>query len=164
MYGIATYNASKAFIKSYGVGVANAIKGTQLYFPAVMAQSALESGYGKNIPTGSNNFGGIKYAPGLPGVIGYVSADTTEWKNGKPYKTIQKFSKFKDVESGFKAHIQVLLADRYKNARLKATSPEQQILMIAQAGYTTGTAKEYLDAMKGIIEAMRDISKLGRIS
>jgi flagellum-specific peptidoglycan hydrolase FlgJ len=163
MYGIATYNASKKFISKYGVGVANAIKGTELFFPAVMAQSALESGYGKNIPEGSNNFGGIKYNASLPGVVGYVSADTTEYKNGKPYKTVQKFAKFKDVESGFRAHVNVLLGDRYQKARISAKTPEEQILMIAKAGYTTGNPVAYLNSMKGIIEAMRDISQLGRI-
>jgi flagellum-specific peptidoglycan hydrolase FlgJ len=164
MYGPATYLATRDFIKKYGIGVANSIKGTGLYFPAIMAQSALESGYGKSIPEGSNNFGGIKYNPSLDGVIGYVSADTTEYKNGKPYKTVQKFSKFKDIESGFKAHIQVLLLDRYKSARDVAKSPEEQILMIAKAGYTTTKPQSYLNSMKGIIEASRDITKLGRIS
>jgi flagellum-specific peptidoglycan hydrolase FlgJ len=164
MYGIATYNASKKFLKQYGLGVMEAIRGTGLFFPAVMAQSALESGYGKRIPEGSNNFAGIKYNPNLPGVVGYVLSDTTEYKpNGAAYKTVQKFSKFKDVESGFRAHIKVVLGDRYKDARLNATSPEQQILMIAKAGYTTGNPVEYLNSMKGIIEAMRDISQLGRI-
>ena len=76
MYGLGVYNASKDFIKKYGVGVADAIKGTNLFFPTVMAQSALESGYGKNIPEGSNNFGGIKYNSSLPGVVGYITQDT----------------------------------------------------------------------------------------
>jgi flagellum-specific peptidoglycan hydrolase FlgJ len=164
-YSLAVYSASKKFLKQYGLGVAEAIKGTGLYFPAVMAQSALESGYGKKIPEGSNNFGGIKYTPNLPGVVGYVNSDTTEYtKAGKAYKTVEKFAKFKDVESGFRAHIKVLLGDRYKNARLNAISPEQQILMIAKSGYTTGNPAKYLSSMKGIIEAMRDISQLGRIS
>lgn len=164
MYGPLTYTATKEFIKKYGIGVANSIKGTGLYFPAVIAQSALESGYGKSIPEGSNNFGGIKYNPSLAGVVGYVSADTTEVVKGKKVNIKQKFSKFKDVESGFKAHIEVLLADRYKTARDKAKSPEEQILMIAKAGYTTTNPQSYLNSMKGIIEAARDISKLGRIS
>ena len=164
MYGLGTYNASKKFIQEYGVGVAKAIAGTGLFFPAVMAQSALESGYGKSIPEGSNNFAGIKYNASLPGVVGYVTSGTTEYKNGVPYKTQQKFAKFKDVESGFKAHVNVLLGDRYAEARKDATSPEEQIKMIAQAGYTTETPQHYLSSMKGIIEAMRDISQLGRIS
>jgi flagellum-specific peptidoglycan hydrolase FlgJ len=164
MYGLATYNETKNFIKTYGVGIANAIKGTGLFFPAVVAQSAYESGYGKRIPTGSNNFGGIKYNASLPGVIGYVTADTTEYKNGKKVNTTAKFSKFKDVESGFRAHVQVLLLDRYKKARLTAKTPEDQILEIAKAGYTTTNPIKYLNNIKGIIEASRDISKIGRIS
>jgi flagellum-specific peptidoglycan hydrolase FlgJ len=164
MYGLATYNATKNFIKTYGVGIANAIKGTGLFFPAVVAQSSYESGYGKRIPTGSNNFGGIKYNASLPGVIGYVTADTTEYKNGKKVNTTAKFSKFKDVESGFRAHVQVLLLDRYKKARLTAKTPEDQILEIAKAGYTTTNPIKYLNSMKGIIEASRDIAKIGRIS
>jgi hypothetical protein len=32
MYGIATYNAQKKFIKQYGKGIANAIKGTGIFF------------------------------------------------------------------------------------------------------------------------------------
>lgn len=164
MYGLATYNATKKFIKTYGVGIANAIKGTSLFFPSVVAQSSLESGYGKFIPTNSNNFGGIKYNPSLQGVIGYVTEDTTEYKNGKKVKTTAKFAKFKDVESGYKAHVQVLLLDRYKTARLTAKTPEDQILMIAKAGYTTTNPIKYLNSMKGIIEASRDIAQIGRIS
>jgi flagellum-specific peptidoglycan hydrolase FlgJ len=164
MYGLGVYNASKDFIKKYGVGVADAIKGTNLFFPTVMAQSALESGYGKNIPEGSNNFGGIKYNSSLPGVVGYITQDTSEYKNGKKIYTKAQFAKFKDVQSGFKAHINVLLLDRYNNARFTAKTPEEQILMIAKAGYTTTNPITYLNSMKSIIEAMRDISQLGRIS
>ena len=165
MYGLGTYTASKDFVKKYGAGVTEAIRGTKLFLPAVLAQSALESGYGKRIPKDSNNFAGIKYNPNLPGVIGFVMGDTTErTKDGKPYRTVGKFAKFKDVESGFRAHIKVLLLDRYKDAREKAKSPEEQILMIAKAGYA-GNQKpsEYLGAMKGIISAMRDLTQLGRI-
>ena len=75
------------FLFKYGSGIANAIKGTNLFFPAIVAQSIAESGYGRSIPTGSNNFGGIKYAPNLPGVVGYVLADTSEYVKGKKVKT-----------------------------------------------------------------------------
>lgn len=119
MYTLAVKNATKDFIKTYGPGIVNAIKGTGLFFPAVIGQSALESGYGKSIPRGSNNFGGIKYNPNLPGVVGYVDSLTREGKKGQVVK-VQRFAKFADVESGFKAHIRVLLSDRYKNAREKA--------------------------------------------
>jgi flagellum-specific peptidoglycan hydrolase FlgJ len=163
MYSPFLYSRVKTFVDLYGKGIKNAILGTGLYFPAVTAQSILESGYGDKIPPNSNNFAGIKYNPNLEGVTGYVLGDTLEIVNGKKVKVLGKFSKFKDVESGFKAHIQVLLLDRYKDARLLAKSPEEQIRMIAEAGYTTTPPQTYLNSMKGIIEATRDYSRLGRI-
>lgn len=163
MYGLGTYNATKGFIKEYGAGIARAIKGTGIFFPVAIGQKAYESGYGKRIPKDSNNFGGIKYNPNLPGVVGYVEEDTTEYKNGKAYRTTQKFSKFKDVESGIRAYVEVLSADRYKKAMTLAKSPEEQILMIAQAGYTTAPAKFYANSLMPLIQAARDISQLGRI-
>jgi hypothetical protein len=153
------------FLFKYGTGIANSIKGTNLFFPAIVAQSIAESGYGRSIPTNSNNFAGIKYAPNLPGVIGYVLADTTEVIKGKKIKVKDaKFSKFADVESGFKAHIQVLLDPRYKNARLNAKSPEEQILMIAESKYTTTPPLVYLALMKGNINRVRDKTGISKIS
>jgi len=163
MYGSGTYRRIKEFIDEYGVGIAKSISNTGLYFPMVVGQSAYESGYGDRIPTGSNNFGGIKYNPNLSGVIGYVVEDTTEVINGKRVRVQQKFAKFKDVEAGFRAHIQLLMADRYRNARLNAKSPEEQLLMVAKAGYTTTPPEQYTKAIKPLVEASRDYSKLGRI-
>jgi flagellum-specific peptidoglycan hydrolase FlgJ len=164
MYSPFLYNRVKEFVKKYGDGIVKSIKGTGLFFPAVIGQSALESGYGEKIPLGSNNFGGIKYNPKLSGVIGFVESDTTEYKNGVKVKVKQKFSKFIDVESGFKAHIQVLLGSRYENARLNAKTPQEQILMIAKSGYTTTPPDKYLASMNGIIEATSDLTKIGRIN
>jgi len=163
MYGIATYNATKKFIQEYGDGIAKAIRGTGIFFSVAVGQKAYESGYGKRIPVGSNNFGGIKYNPNLPGVVGFVLADTTEYVKGRKVNVKERFSKFKDVESGFRAYIQVLLLDRYKNARILAKTPEEQIFMIARAGYTTTPPAKYRDMLLPLIQAARDISKIGRI-
>ena len=160
MYGIATYNATKQFIKEYGVGIANAIKGTGIFFPVAIGQKAYESGYGKRIPKDSNNFGGIKYNPNLTGVVGYVLADTTEFVKGKKVYVKQKFSKFKDVESGIAAYVDVLKNPRYAKA-LQAKTPEEQIKLIGKAGYST--APKYGSMLVPLIEAARDISKLGKI-
>jgi flagellum-specific peptidoglycan hydrolase FlgJ len=164
MYSLAIKNKTKWFIDKYGVGIAKAIKGTNLFFPAVVAQKALESGWGKSkLTTLHNNWGGIKCAPKLNGAIGCVQMDTTEVKNGKKYNTKQSFTKFVDVESGIKAVTQVLMADRYANARNNAKTAKEQILMIAEAKYTTTPPKQYLAAMSGIIEAAQDYTGLGRI-
>lgn len=165
MYSLAVKNRTTTFLKNYGKGIANAVKGTGLFFPAIVAQKALESGWGESgLAKEANNFGGIKYAPSLSGVVGFVTKDTTEFVKGKRVKVKAKFSKFKDVESGIRATIQVLLGDRYKDARTKAKTPEEQILMIAKAGYTTTPPAKYLASMQGIIEATQDLTGLGKIN
>jgi len=163
MYSPFLYSRIVKFCDTYGLGVGNLIKGTGLFFPAVMGQSAYESGYGDKIPQGSNNFGGIKYNPSLQGVVGYVETDTVEYIKGKKVFIKQKFSKFKDVESGFRGHIQVLLGDRYKNARLLAKTPEEQLYMIVQAGYSTNTPANYVKALRPLVQAVTDYNKIGRI-
>jgi len=165
MYSLAVKNRTQQFVKNYGKGVALAIKGTGLFFPTVIAQKALESGWGESkLTKEANNFGGIKYNPNLSGVTGFVVRDTAEYIRGKRVIVKQKFSTFKDVESGIRATIQVLMSDRYKNARLNAKTPEEQVLMIARAGYTTTPAQKYLSSLQGIIEATQDLTGLGRIS
>ena len=163
MYSPFLYERIKKFVDSYGLGIGNLIKGTGLFFPAVVAQSAYESGYGERIPQGSNNFGGIKYNPKLEGVVGYVETDTAEYINGKRTIVKQRFAKFKDVESGFRGHIKVLLLDRYKNARLLAKTPEEQLFMIAKAGYSTKNPTAYAKAMRPLVQAVTDYKKIGRI-
>ena len=164
-YSLAVKNRTQQFVKDYGRGIALAIKGTNLFFPAIVAQKALESGWGQSSLTKeANNFGGIKYNPNLSGVTGFVTKDTTEFVRGRRVAVKARFSKFKDVESGIRATIQVLLLDRYKNARNLAKTPEEQILMIARAGYTTTPPERYLSSMQGIIEATQDLTGLGRIS
>jgi len=163
MYGIATYNATKKFIKEYGAGIAQAIKGSGLFFSVVVGQKAFESGYGKRIPKDSNNFGGIKYAPGLKGVVGFVVEDTTEVIKGKKVKVKQKFSKFATVEDGIRGYVENLKSKRYETAR-KATTPYEQLLEIAKAGYTTENPIVYTKKIYPLVEAARDIAQLGKIS
>jgi flagellum-specific peptidoglycan hydrolase FlgJ len=165
MYSLAVKNKTKWFIDTYGAGIAQAIKGTNLFFPAVVAQKALESGWGQSDLTKlHNNWGGIKCAPKLAGAVGCIKMNTTEVKNGKSFRTKQSFTKFSDTASGIKAVTQVLMDDRYKNARNNAKTAKEQVLMIAQAGYTTNSPKEYLAAMSSIIEAAQDYKGLGRIA
>lgn len=164
MYSLAVKNRTTQFLKDYGKGIAQAIRGTGLFFPTVVAQKALESGWGlSGLTKDANNFGGIKYNPNLAGVTGFVTRDTTEFVRGRRVVVKQRFSKFRDVESGIRATIQVLMADRYKDARLKAKTPEEQVLMIARAGYTTTPPQQYLNNLQGIIEAVQDQTGLGRI-
>jgi hypothetical protein len=149
------------FIYVYGNGIAKAIKGSGLFFPAVTALKITESGYGKRIPAGSFNFGGTKYNPTIHKA--FVEADTTEFVNGRKIAVKAKFAKFDNAEDGMKQNIQVLLGDRYKKAR-EAITPEEQIKEIAKAGYTTTPSKEYLNIMKGNIQRIAKKTGFGKIA
>jgi len=99
-YSLAVKNKTKWFVDTYGDGIAKAIKGTNLYFPTVVAQKALESGWGESsLAKYDFNFGGIKCAPErfstlLTGaqlnkaIIGYNAGAYTKSINtqGKPNK------------------------------------------------------------------------------
>jgi len=164
-YSLAVRNRTRKFVDTYGAGIINAIRGTNLFFATVVAQKCLESGYGESALAREDfNFGGIKYAPNLAGVVGFTTRDTTEFVKGRPVRMKQRFSKFKDVESGIRATIRVLLSDRYKNARNNAKNAKEQVLMIARAGYTTTPPQRYLAALSGIIEATQDYVQIGRVS
>ena len=149
------------FIYLYGDGIAKAIKGTKLFFSAITALKIFESGYGRKIPLNSFNFGGVKYNPNIHS--DFVLSDTSEIINGKKVFIKAKFAKFKDAEDGIRKNIAILLGDRYKNARLNARSPEEQIKMIVKSGYSTLPPNEYLKRMQGIIDRVRKKTGFGRI-
>lgn len=157
------------FVDKFGVPFINAVKGTGLFLSGIIAQSIYESGYGRNLPTDkttgaiSNNFAGIKYNPSVHD--SYVIADTTEVVRGKKVPTYNvKFAKFNDPTEGIKKHFEVLMSDRYKNARLNAKSPEEQIKMLVQAGYSTMNPTTYVNQMKGNISRVRKLLPFGRIA
>ncbi|WP_176061666.1 glycoside hydrolase family 73 protein [Burkholderia multivorans] len=78
------------------------------------AQWALESGFGKKMPAGSNNPFGIKAKAGQP----YVEAMTNEFINGKMTRVTQRFAKFDSLADAFEQHAKLLANGRpYAKAR-----------------------------------------------
>jgi flagellum-specific peptidoglycan hydrolase FlgJ len=149
------------FVSKYGKGIGNAIKGTGLFFSAVVAQKMLESGYGKSdLAFYHNNFGGIKAVQGYP----KVTLDTTEVVRGKKVNVKQNFAKYPSPQSAFNDYVRIITTSpRYAKALL-ADSPEKQISELAKAGYTTTPPTEYLNSMKGNIDRVRDMYQVGRIA
>ncbi|WP_176331923.1 glycoside hydrolase family 73 protein, partial [Burkholderia vietnamiensis] len=72
------------------------------------AQWALESGFGKKMPAGSNNPFGIKAKAGQP----YVEAMTNEFINGKMTRVTQRFAKFDSLADAFEQHAKLLANGR----------------------------------------------------
>lgn len=86
-----------------------------------LAQFALESGYGKHMPRGSNNPFGIKAKPGEP----FVLADTWEQdRSGRKFVIKAKFRKYNSVSEAFTDHARLLNQPVYAHARRAGSSDE----------------------------------------
>lgn len=139
----------KLFVDTYGKDLLEAIKGTQLYFPVVVAQMCFESGYGETtVAKKYNNFSGIRNLSGkLPFAVG-ASPD----KN--------KYAIYPSPQAYFKGHVAVVTADRYKaKGALTATSPEEQLMAIANGGYCEDP-KEPTQYFKAINPIMQKVKRM----
>jgi hypothetical protein len=175
MYSTWTKQQVMAFVGAYGKDIVEAITDTGLYFPAFVAQNYIESrsssGDGlSKLATSYNNFGGIKtkndgslppFANGtVDSLTGEGSRDT-----GTYHKEQATFVTYPTPKDSFLSHVAILKQDIYVQAGVfSANSPEDQIIKIAQAGYTTATPQEYLRLIQGSLDACRDIYKLGLIN
>ncbi len=143
---------TKLFIKKYGVDIATAIADTGLYFEAVVGQKCGESAYGTSeLARDHNNFGGIKYGAGLQGAIG---------------ATPSGFAIFASPVDCFRAYVRTLKSPSKKYTSygvFTATSPEDQISKIVNAGYSTTPAAKYVKNCQSAIDSARIICPLGRI-
>jgi hypothetical protein len=86
-----------------------------------LAQWALESNWGRAMPTGSNNPFGIKAAQGQP----YVEASTREVINGQSVTVVARFRKFASINEAFDQHGRLLATARpYAHARTLINDPD----------------------------------------
>jgi flagellum-specific peptidoglycan hydrolase FlgJ len=153
---------TRKFVDNYGIGIANLIKNTGIYFPTIVSMVCLESAYGESsITTKGYNFGGVKYNPSKHN--DFMIADTTEYVNGRLVHVQQKFAKFKSVEDGLKGQYVTMMLERYKPARYNATSPLEQVGMYVQRGYSSTPVEKYKNKCRGIINACISYKALGRI-
>lgn len=153
-------NHVQSYIDKYGP---QAVKASQqtfaetgvLLYPSVMlAQSALESGWGKSgLTKKANNFFGIKTrsSKNHPWNGESYTARTREVFNGKETYINEPFRKYDNAEDSFYDRNMFLQVNsRYKkNGVFSANSPIQQIEAIKKAGYAT--APDYVEKISNIL-------------
>lgn len=101
------YKAAQAEMKRTGIPASIQI-----------GQYALESGWGKRMPPGSNNPFGMKTRAGKNDP--FVSITTKEWSRLRGYyNVVQNFRKFDSIAAAFTAHADLLLQPVYAKARAK---------------------------------------------
>jgi flagellar protein FlgJ len=119
---------------------------------ALVAQAALESGWGKReilLADGStsHNLFGIKAGPEWQGKVAEVR--TTEYVNGAPRAQTARFRAYDSYEEAFRDYVDMLKqSPRYAEA-VQAKEPGQFALALQRAGYATDPA--YADKLNRIM-------------
>jgi len=126
--------------------------------PAVMvAQAALETGWGKHIisqPTGSssNNLFNIKADKSWQGES--VNKSTIEFEDGVAVKKNAAFRAYESIEDSFNDFTKFLSSGaRYQDTLTKSSDPEQFLHSLQKAGYATDP--NYAEKIIGILKSER---------
>jgi flagellar protein FlgJ len=120
---------------------------------ALLAQAALETGWGRHIMPGpdgqpSYNLFGIKADRGWDGQLVHMS--TVEYKDGVALKTRAAFRAYGSYTESFADYVEFLKANpRYQRALAAASNPEAFVEELQQAGYATDPA--YAAKLKRIL-------------
>jgi flagellum-specific peptidoglycan hydrolase FlgJ len=158
----------KEFIKKFYPFAKEVEQETEIPALAIMAQAALESGWGKSAI--GNNLFGIKYRKGDPG---YREVVTTEYGdspflfkgqniksviyikslNKYMYKLTQYFADYPTPKDGFMAHARLLLTPRYKHALRWKYSPARYMIAVWRSGYATDP--KYPQKICSIIDSVK---------
>jgi flagellar rod assembly protein/muramidase FlgJ len=126
------------FIRRLRNAIVNASAGTGLYPSVVMAQAALETGWGKSqLSSVYNNLFGIKADKSWKGPV--VEMPTREVINGQNVVINDGFRVYESVEKSIKDRNNFLKRNpRYtRNGVFSAKSPEEQAQALQRAGYAT---------------------------
>ena len=116
---------------------------------AILAQAALESGWGTKT-TGNYNYFGIKANKGWKGPS--VMSKTKEEVNGVMVPTMAAFRSYGSMGEGLSDHFSFLQGDLYKRAR-SAKTPEEYFDALQEAGYATDS--EYAQKLRGTLNSVR---------
>jgi flagellar protein FlgJ len=156
------------FVKKYFPYAKKVEEKTGIPAVAILAQAALESGWGKR--SIGNNIFGIKFRKGDPG---YRKVLTTEYSkdqdafkgaeiqhkdfipelNKYKFKIWQYFADYKSPEQAFEKHAELLLKPRYKHALKYKDDPKKYLKAIAESGYAT--APNYAETLSKMVDAVK---------
>jgi len=137
-------NSIEEFTQTLGVAASNAAKELGVDTKVLLAQSALETGWGKHImkdKTGrsSYNMFGIKASHGWEGKT--VNVQTVEYEAGVAQKRQATFRAYDSYEESFNDYVQFLKQNpRYAETLSKVDSNEAFVKGLQKAGYATDPA------------------------
>ena len=146
--------SKKEFYDKYLPIVKDSVQGTGLFPETVVAQMAIESGWGgSGLTTKHNNFFGVK----SHGKDGGVNMQTEEEVDGKRVGQKSNFRTYASAEDSVKDYVKFIQKNpRYKKV-LSAKTPEAQAEAMGNSGYSTSST--YGNSIKSTINANKDKTK-----
>lgn len=133
--------APQSFVDRLLPQARNAQRVTGIPAEFILGQAALESGWGQREirrADGSNSFNlfGIKASPGWAGAT--VDVLTTEYTNGVPRKTVEKFRAYGSYQQAFEDYGRLIAGNaRYAGALNSGGQAERFAQGLQQGGYAT---------------------------
>jgi flagellar protein FlgJ len=132
------------FVRKHGAAAQAAAARTGIAPSFILAQAAHETGWGRHGIVGvdgtpSNNLFGIKAGAGWNGPS--VDVATTEYRDGKPIRVVQRFRAYASEAESFADYARLVgSSPRYAAARAAGGDAQQFALNLQRAGYATDPA------------------------
>lgn len=142
--GAQAADARAAFVQKHGAAAQAAAERTGIAPSFILAQAAHETGWGRHGIVGadgtrSNNLFGIKAGAGWKGPC--VDVTTTEYRDGKPIRVVQRFRAYASEAESFADYARLVgSSPRYAAARAAGGDARQFALNLQRAGYATDPA------------------------
>lgn len=132
---------------------------------ALVAQAALETGWGRNLArdgsgVSGNNLFNIKADPRWSGER--VSVRTLEFEDGLPKQTVAAFRAYPDIKTAFADYVRFMKTNpRYADALRNGASAGEFADSLQAAGYATDP--DYADKLRSIVASPRLNDLVGRL-
>lgn len=129
------FNSPEDFVEKMMPYAVKAVEGIGMNPLVLVAQAALETGWGKHVPSG-NNYYGIKAGRSWTGMT--QDLDSDEFENGAMVKRNSRFRAYPSVLESMKDYVALITGnDRYSKAAGKSFDPDKYFDEIQAAGYAT---------------------------
>ncbi len=130
---------------------------------AIMAQAALETGWGKHVlrdERGNNSYNLFNIKTGSQWAGDRLEVSTTEYRGGEARREQADFRQYESLFSAFRDYVQLLQKPRYQQALAAGDDAAAFARELQRAGYATDP--EYADKIIAITEA--DVVKRGSVN
>lgn len=141
------FSSPEDFVEKMMPYAVKAVEGMSMNPLVLVAQAALETGWGKHVPSG-NNYYGIKAGGSWQGQV--QNMDSPEFENGRMVTRNSAFRAYSSVLESMKDYINLIKGnERYSKAASSSFDPDTYFEEIQRAGYATDP--NYANKLKDIV-------------